>query len=212
MTISLASNGLSPLDWARRRRTARESSGLSPGAQRAAARLDAWLDWHVVELPRPVNWFDLDPKPADEAGFLAIGPGGVFAVTVLEHGRSRILLAGDVVQIGGRRPPYVANARRTARRASTALSRAVSAKVPVVPVLALVGSGPISYYGLPQDCLVTTHQELDRVLASRGERITPTTALKLSVVARHPDTWANADSYRWYPTGTVAADKGGGRR
>lgn len=193
MTISLEANRLSPLDWARRRRSQKESRGLSAAARRAAARLDAWLDWHVVELPRPINWFNLHPKPADQAGFLAIGPGGVFAVSVLDHGRARILLAGDVVQIGGRRPPYVANARGEAKRASTALSRAVHAKVPVVPVLALVGSGPISYYGLPQDCLVSTYQELSRVLASRGERITPTTALKLSAVARHPDTWANDD-------------------
>lgn len=195
-----------PLDWARRRRAEKEARRLAAAGQRAATRLDPWPDWHVVELP------PADRPTAERAGFLAIGPSGVFAVNVLDHGRARVLLAGDVVQIGGRRPPYIPGARREARRASRALSRAVGAKVPVVPVLALVGTGPISYYGLPKDCLVTTYRELDRVLASRGERITPSTAAKLSMVARHPATWGNAGAYRWYPDGVRAADKTSGRR
>ncbi|HET6214948.1 MAG TPA: hypothetical protein VFE14_18925, partial [Micromonosporaceae bacterium] len=181
--------------------------------QRAATRLDHWPDWHVVELPRPAEQHSSDSQSATEgAGFLAIGPSGVFAVTVLDHGRARVLLAGDVVQIGGKRPPYIPQARKEAKRASAALSRTVGRKVPVVPVLALVGTGPISYYGLPKDCIVTTYQELDRVLAARGERITPSTAAKLSHVARHPATWGGAEIYRWYPDGTEAADKRAGRR
>jgi hypothetical protein len=197
-----------PLDWARRRKAEKEARRLAAAGQRAATRLDPWPDWHVVDVPRPVEEYTVHPKPAtDKAGFLAIGPGGVFAVTVLDHGRARVLLAGDVVQIGGRRPPYVPQARREAKRASTALSRAVGTTVPVVPVLALVGTGPISYYGLPKDCLITTYRELDRVLASRGERITPSTAAKLSAVARHPGTWGESEVYRWYPTGVQAADK-----
>jgi len=210
MTSSLATPRLSPLDWSRRRRAS--DRGLSAAGRRAASRLDAWPDWHVVPLPEPTDWFLSNRKPADQAGFLAIGPGGVFAVTVLDHGRSRVLLAGDVVQISGRRPPYIREARRAAKRASNALSAAVKTSVPVVPVLALVGSGPVTYYGLPKDCLVTTYQELDLVLAYRGERITPTTAQKLSVVAQHPETWRTADQYRWYPYGTQAADKTSWRR
>src|SRR5690606_12745930 len=211
MTRSLAAPHPSPLEWTRRRRAYKELN-LSAAGQRAASRLDAWPDWHIVELPKATEWFmpqrkQADKKLADKCGFLAIGPGGVFAVTVLDHGRSRVLLAGDVVQLGGRRPPYIPEARRAAKRASEALSAAVNVKVPVVPVLALAGSGPVTYYGLPKDCLVTTYQELDLVLAYRGERITPTTAVKLSAVARHPATWRNADSYRWYPNGVQAADK-----
>jgi len=202
-----------PLDWARRRRAEKEAKRLAAAGMRAATRLDPWPDWYVAELPRPADWAGTDRQPIpDRVGFLAIGPAGVFAVNVLDHGRARVLLAGDVVQIGGRRPPYITEARRDAKRASRALSRAVGAKVPVVPVLALVGTGPISYYGLPKDCLVTTYRELDRVLASRGERITPSTAAKLSVVARHPATWGNADTYRWYPDGASAADKTTSRR
>jgi hypothetical protein len=201
------------LDWARRRRAEKEAKRLAAAGMRAATRLDPWPDWHVVELPRPANVTGAERQPTpDRTGFLAIGPGGVFAVSVLDHGRARVMLAGDVVQIGGRRPPYIAEARRDARRASRALSRVVGAKVPVIPVLALVGSGPITYFGLPKDCLVTTYRELDRVLAARGERITPSTAAKLSVVARHSATWGDAETYRWYPDGAMAADKTAARR
>lgn len=201
-----------PLDWARRRRAEKDARRLAAAGERAAQRLEPWPDWHVVDLPRDPNLALLDRKPDPErAGFLAIGPAGVFAVSVLTHGRARVLLAGDVVQINGRRPPYVSQARRDAKRASAALTKAVGVKVPVIPVLALVGSGPITYYGLPKDCLVTTYRELDRVLASRGERITPVTAAKLSAVARHPNTW-QGNGYSWYPSGTVAADKGARRR
>ena len=106
-----------------------------------------------------------------------------------------MLVAGDVVQINGKRPPYVAEARRDAKRASKALSDAVGLPVPVTPVLTFVGSGVISVYGLPKDCLVATHRELDRLLVAGGSRISPATAEKLSRVAQHPGTWLNG-TYR----------------
>ncbi len=195
-----------PLDWRRRRRAEREARRVAAAGQRAATRLDSWPDWHVTELPS-ADATSLDEPALDRAGFLAIGPGGVYAVSVFDHGRSRVLLAGDVVQVNGRRPAYIPQARRDARRAGAALSRAVGSKVRVVPVLALVGTGSISNYGLPKDCLVTTYRELDRVLASRRELITPSTAAKLSAVARHPATWDAGATYRWYPDGTQATGK-----
>jgi hypothetical protein len=136
---------------------------------------------------------------------------------VADHGRARVLIAGDVVQINGRRPPYVAEARRDARRASKALSAAVGHPVPVVPVLTFVGSGAISAHGLPKDCLVASYRELDRLLVAGGNRISATTAEKLTEVARHPATWltgayrTTAD-YRWYGPGRTAADKRATRR
>jgi hypothetical protein len=164
--------------------------------------------WHVVGWPRGFiepTTDPTDPRVPGRAGFLAIGPGGVFAVTVVDQGRSRIMLAGDVVQVHGRRPPYVPDARRVARRVSAALTAAVGTKVPVVPVLAFVGSGVLSMHGLPKDCLVATHKELDRLLAGGGDRISADTAAKLSEVASRPDTWA--DRYRWYAGAQTAGDK-----
>ena len=204
-----------PVEWARRRRADRDARRLEAAGARALTRLDRLGPaWHIVDWPRSDTGQSYhEPDPADDrAGFLAIGPGGVYAVTVADHGRARVLIAGDVVQINGKRPAYVTEARRDAKRAARAMSAAVGLKVPVTPVLAFVGSGVISVHGLPKDCLVATHRELDRLLIAGGARISPATASKLSAVAGHPGTWANAPyrpagDYRWYGDGQTAADK-----
>ena len=209
-----------PVDWARRRRAERGARRLEAAGARALTRLDRLGPaWHIVDWPRTdpahLHWSDAD---ADErAGFLAIGPGGVFAVTVADHGRARVLIAGDVVQINGKRPPYVSEARRDAKRAGRAMSTAVGLTVPVTPVLTFVGSGVISVHGLPRDCLVATDRELDRLLVAGGARISPVTAGKLTAVASQPATWVNTSyraggDYRWQEPGRTAADKRSPRR
>jgi hypothetical protein len=210
-----------PLDWARRRRADRDARRLETASGRALTRLDrlgpAWRISYWPRMDATAQGF-YEPDPTDNrAGFLAIGPGGVFAVTVADHGRTRVLIAGDVVQINGRRPAYVAEARRDAKRAGRAMSAAVGMNVPVTPVLAFVGSGVISVHGLPKDCLVATHRELDRLLIAGGSRLSPATAAKLSDVADNPSTWANAPyrpagDYSWYGDGQTAADKRPTRR
>ncbi|GAB3054095.1 hypothetical protein [Micromonospora schwarzwaldensis] len=208
-----------PLEWARRRRAERGARRLEAAGARALGQLDhLGPAWHVIEWPRtdPADAL-FDQGESDRAGFLAIGPSGLFAVTVADHGRARVLVAGDVVQINGKRPPYVAEARRDAKRASKALSDAVGLPIPVTPVLTFVGSGVISVYGLPKDCLMATHRELDRLLVAAGNRISPATAEKLSRVAQAPSTWLNGTyrpsaDYRWYDEGRTAADKRAARR
>jgi len=189
---------------------------VEAAGNRALTRLDRLGPaWHIVDWPRmePLGSPWLDGAECDErAGFLAIGPGGIFGVTVADHGRARVLLAGDVVQINGRRPPYVTEARRDAKLAAKAMSAAIGLSVPVTPVLAFVGSGVLSVHGLPKDCLVATHRDLDRLLVAGGDRISARTARKLSAVATKPTTWlsttdgAGAD-YRWYADGRSATDK-----
>ncbi|MEV7228497.1 MULTISPECIES: hypothetical protein [Polymorphospora] len=210
------------LEWARRRRAERDARRVEAAGARALNRLDhLGPSWHVVDWPRTdspeTQIFDTGRAGDDRAGFLAIGPSGLFAVTIADHGRSRVMVAGDVVQINGKRPTYVGQARRDAKRASKAMSAATGHTIPVTPVLTFVGSGVISVYGLPKDCLVATHRELDRLLVAGGSRISATTAEKLSAVARHPSTWLNAPyrsaaDYRWYEDGRTAADKSAARR
>jgi hypothetical protein len=138
-------------------------------------------NWHIVDWPH--------------AGFLVIGPGGAYAVTILDPGRSRLLVAGDVIQINGQRPPYVSEARRTARHASRALSAATDREVPVKPVLAIVGSGVLSVHGLPRGVLVATEKDLDRLLIAGGARLSPAAASRITAAAADPATWANAHYY-----------------
>lgn len=191
-------------DWARRQFTGRAGRRLAAAGQRAEHRLAQHLgpSWRVVESPA-----DGSVTPGhDHAGFLAIGPGGVFAISVVDQGRQRVMIAGDVVQIQGKRPPHVAQARRYAKNARAALTSAVGTTVPVVAVLTFVGSGPLSAHGLPTGCLVVNHRELDRLLLASGDKISAATAQKLADVAERPDTWA--DQYRWYPDGQTATGAG----
>jgi hypothetical protein len=195
---------LQPTQWARRMREEQIIRRMAAAEDRTADRLSR--DWHVIDWPnaRPIV---VEGKAKPLAGFLAIGPGGIFSVSIAQHGRSRVLIAGDVVQINGRRPSYVPQARRDAKRAQKALSTAIGQDIKVFPVLAFVGNGPISVNGLPKDCVVTTYRELDKVLAATGQRLSAATADKLSQVARSPSIWPDAAPYQWYPEGITAGDK-----
>jgi hypothetical protein len=197
----------SPLEWIRGRRADRETRRAEIAHQRAAQRLEALgHNWRVLDLQATAG--------SDRMSFLAVGPGGIFAVTVKDHGRSRVSFAGDVVQIDGRRPKYVQEARKNAKLAATALSRIAGVSVPVMPVLAFAGSGTISVYGMPKGVIISSYQELGRVLNSRGQRLAPGTVEKIYALAADPATWLNppyvplAERYRWYPEGdSSTADK-----
>jgi hypothetical protein len=182
----------SPMEWVRGRREARDRRKAAARHERTAQRLTSLgPHWQVIDLQKCAG--------TEPMTFLAIGPGGVFAVTVKDHGRAKVSFAGDVVQIDGRRPKYVTEARENARLASVALSRVASISVPVMPVLAFAGSGVITFYGMPKGCIVSAYQELNRVLNSRGQRLAARTVKKLFALANHPATWVNAaiDRYDW---------------
>lgn len=208
-----------PAGWARLRAD-RGLRRMASAEDRAVHRLGR--EWHVIEWPHdlltsqaPATAAAKPPQPSN-AGFLAIGPGGIFSVSLAQHGRSRVLIAGDVVQISGRRPPYISQARRDAKRAAKAISAAIGQDIKVFAVLAFVGSGPISVNGLPKECIVTSYRELDKVLDSTGRRITGATAEKLSQVARNPAIWVNGPypggaGYTWHPEGAAPGDKGSAR-
>lgn len=196
----------SALDWIRGRRAERESRRLEAAHYRAAQRLASLGDsWRVLDLQAAAG--------SDPLSFLAVGPGGIFAVIVRDHGRSRVSFAGDVVQVDGRRPKYVQQARAVAKVVATALSRIAGVSVPVMPVLAFAGTGRISVYGLPKGVIISSYQELGRVLNARGHRLARPTVDKVYALAADPGTWINppyvplADRYRWYPDGDEAGDK-----
>jgi hypothetical protein len=200
----------SALDWMRNRRATRGLRRAEAAHQRLAQRMGTLgHEWRVLDLK--------EAAALDRTSFLAVGPPGVFAVTVKNHGRNRVQFAGDVVQIDGRRPKYVQEARANAKIAAEALTRTAGVSIPVMPVLAFAGSGMISFYGMPKGCLVTSYQELDRVLNARGNRLKPETVDKLFSLALHPETWINppyvalADRYRWSPDAPHPTDNPSGK-
>jgi hypothetical protein len=189
-----------PLEWARRRRDQRVVRRYSADVERVLQRL-ARLgpEWEYIEA----GTIGLDSEQA----FVAIGPGGVFAVTVYSQGRSRVMVSGDVVQINGRRPDLLGAAKRLATRVSDALSRTAGVRVPVVPVLCLAGAGLLSLYGRPRGCVVMPYRELDNLMRAYGDRLSPVTVDKLASVARHPSTAIDLHTDR-----LLSADPGAARR
>ncbi|WP_229830801.1 hypothetical protein [Actinoplanes ianthinogenes] len=162
---------LTPVEWARRVRAERDHRRRESADARALARLDRLgPEWSLVDLPAG-------------PGFLVIGPGGIYAVTVVDQGLSRVLIVGDAVQSGGRRQSYVVDARLTARRTAEVLAADLGRAVPVTPVLTFIGSGTISFHGPPRECLISTARELDRLLVAGGNRLSPAAVKKVVEVA-----------------------------
>jgi hypothetical protein len=201
---------ITPVEWARRRRVEKETKRTDAVRNRTMGRLHRLgEEWQLIEA----SALGLGRRDA----FLAIGPGGLFAITVKSQGRSRVRLSGDVVQINGKRLGYVGEARKFADALSGALTRTAGRTVPVTAILALAGSGLISVYGLPKGCIVMPYRELDNLLGAYGERISVNTVEKLASIARHPGTSVDLRSdavvsgYRWQST-DAPADKLGKRR
>ena len=167
----------SPTGWLRGRRAERAQRRAQAQRARVVQRVELLgPQWRVV---------DYDPSDPD---FLAIGPGGIFQVTVCDHGRARVMLAGEVVQVEGQRPPYVAMARRDASRISEAMSKVAGRRIPVIPVLAFLGTGEIVYYGKPPEgCVVASYRDLGLALDAHGNRLAQNTIDKLTALASRVD-------------------------
>jgi hypothetical protein len=201
---------LTPTEWARRRRVQKEFRGAEALRDRALGRLTRLRhEWHLIDA------VSLGFGRPD--AFVAIGPGGVFAVTVKSQGRARVRLSGSVIQIGGDRPNYIGEAQKFAKSINEALTKAAGTDVPVHPILALAGSGIITVYGQPRGCAVIQYRELDNLLSAAGHRISATTVEKLASIARHPASAGDlrsealSASYRWNSVAS-SADKFGKRR
>jgi len=173
---------LTPAEWARRRRMQKDMRRDDSVRNRTMSRLGNRLgrEWQLIDATS----LGLESRDA----FVAIGPGGIFAVTVRSQARNRVRMSGDTIQINGRRPPYIAEARRSAEAISVAFTKTAGTTIPVTPVLALAGSGLITIYGLPRGCVVRPYRELDNLLSAYGDRIAARTVDKLASIARHPST------------------------
>lgn len=180
--------GSTSISWVKRRREDREIRRAELARGRATNRLARLgSDWRMVDVA------ELGLRNPDT--FLAIGPGGLFSVSVKDQGRNRVRLAGDVVQIDGKRLGYIGEARKVASAISEAMSATAGRGVPVTPVVAFAGTGSIDVHGVPKGVPVTSYRELDHLLRAYGERISGQTAAKLYAMARHPVTWVtNADT------------------
>jgi hypothetical protein len=80
-------------------------------------------------------------------------------------------------------------ARRDAARISQQMSQVAGRRIPVVAVVAFLGSGEIVYYGRPPEgCVVTSYRDIGRALNAHGNRISLPTIEKLVALASRVDS------------------------
>jgi hypothetical protein len=196
--------------WSRRRRLEKEMGRLAAARNKTKHRLHRLgAEWQLIDAVA----VGIDMPDS----FLAVGPGGVFAITVKSQGRARVLISGDTVQIKGGRPAYVQQTRDFAKALSTSFTRTAGTRIPVTPILAFSGSGLLSFYGPPKGCLVAVYRELDHLLTAYGRRIANRTVDKLASIARHPATVVDlrsdqlVASYMWHSADLTADKSASGR-
>ena len=168
---------LTPQEWVRRRRETKEAKVADTIRSRVLGRLTKLgPGWHFLDGNRL--------GVGDRESFVAIGPGGVFAVTIRSQGRAHVRMSGDVIQIGGRRFTWLAEANKYAERVGETLSKSAGRQVSVISILVLAGTGLLTFYGLPRGAIVMPARDMASLLGSYGRRIAPRTVEKLASIAR----------------------------
>ncbi|WP_341952259.1 hypothetical protein [Salinibacterium sp. TMP30] len=95
-------------------------------------------DWMVAHSTLSAN----DHVSADH---LVLGPSGAFLVCGRLHAHSRIVTAGRMVMVNGRRVAYVRDAMVGAERMTAALANLGAASITVRPLVVFVGASGVIY-------------------------------------------------------------------
>jgi len=95
-------------------------------------------DWMVAHSTHCTN----DHVTAD---YLVLGPSGAFLVYGRRHPHSRILTAGRIIMVNGRRVAYVRDAMISAEQMTAALADLGAASVTVRPLVVFVGASGVIY-------------------------------------------------------------------
>ncbi|EAR25166.1 hypothetical protein A20C1_01221 [marine actinobacterium PHSC20C1] len=121
--------GVSPLS--------REAKDLYPYAlgelQSAVALAALGSQWMVANSTTSVDGIA-------DAEHIALGPAGIFYICSRQHSSARIVSAGRMIMVNGRRVAYVRDAMIGADRATTALANLGADGVSVNPIVVLSGA------------------------------------------------------------------------
>lgn len=171
---------------------------LGPEATRTWYRGVHGERWVSLELARLGSaWTVLASVPVGRrtapCDFVAIGPGGVFAITAKYSPGSPVRSSGVELTVGGRdRPADIARAMAEARQVGRRLSAATGADVPVTGLLVFVDSGAIRRLSPAGDGIVDlrviSDTELVEVLGGPTV-LEPGRLAVLASAAARPDTW-----------------------
>lgn len=151
----------------------------------------------VIEraLGREPRWRVLHAVPLGESGgrmrdidHLVLGPPGVITINTHHHPDGRVVVDGDAVLVGEQPVEHVATARAEAARARRALAAALGRRVPVRPVVAIVG-GLLWVRRGPSEVTVCTAFDLVTALRALPARWGRGEVAAAYAQARLPATW-----------------------
>lgn len=137
-----------------------------------------WAVLHSVEL-----------RSGADIDHVVIGPPGVFTINTKHHRDARISVGDHVVWVNGVQQPYIRNSKHEARNAERRLSQACGMPVPVTAILAFVGAAALRSTSASSDVLVTRGEQIDRMLRSMPDVLTPPEQEHIFSVARHDAVW-----------------------
>ncbi|GAA4162775.1 hypothetical protein GCM10022286_22210 [Gryllotalpicola daejeonensis] len=172
------------------------TSPLSEASRRPY--IEALGELHVAdELDKlGAGWVILHDVPCGERGavidHLAIGPAGVFAITVAHQQSDAVAVHGELLEINGLARPHLALARDLATEAAVSLTHAAGCNVPVRGLIVFIAPQSLSVRDEPDDVGVASDRSLLKWLAGREQVLDGAMVTAIADAAAEPATWRGA--------------------
>lgn len=149
-----------------------------------------WLALHAV----PVG------KDDSDVDHIAIGPPGVYTISVRHHPGREFWVGGGVLLVDGERMPYIRDCEFEAVRAAQLMSDAVGERVEATPCLVVVEPRSVTVARPPRRVAIVTPRELRPWLKSLAATFGPDQLARFRAAASEGDTWHDVGR----PTADVA--------
>ncbi|GAA3746569.1 hypothetical protein GCM10022239_22670 [Leifsonia bigeumensis] len=149
-----------------------------------------WLVLHAV----PVG------KDGSDVDHIAIGPPGVYTISVRHHPGRELWVGGGVLLVDGERMPHIRDCEFEAVRAAQLMSDAVGERVEATPCLVVVDPRSVTVARPPRRVAILTPRELRPWLKSLSALFGPDRLARFRAAASEDDTWHDIGK----PTADVA--------
>ncbi len=148
----------------------------------------------LLDRKLPKEWTVIHSVPVGHKGtdidHVVIGPGGVLTVNTKNHQDHRVkVLKNETIRVGHRNKRYVGAARSEARKASRLLSQAVGWEVPVLPMLAIICDGGVTFDGPPPEGIIISTYAIVKSIKKLPLSLTPIQVAAIVEAASKKDTW-----------------------
>lgn len=138
-----------------------------------------WLVLHAV----PVG------KDGADVDHIAIGPPGVYTISVRHHPGRELWVGGGVLLVDGERMPYIRDSEFEAVRTAQLMSDAVGERVEATPCLVVVDPRSVTVARPPRRVAILTPRELRPWLKSLAALFGSDQLARFRAVASEDDTW-----------------------